>query len=186
VGIWWLFSILFGIVVASIASNKGRNAVGWFFLGFFFGLIALIAVCIVSNLKEERARHERARLERRRLMEELRMERLRNRDAHGRTEARLSIHDRAVGIDTTMVDPARALENRTPVNSGHAAESSLPAAEWYYAVDQTDRIGPLAFHELAERYRAGQFGIEDLIWKSGWAQWRRLGEVDGLVDALAS
>lgn len=44
----WLGS---AIACAIIAENKGRSTVGWFFLGFFFGVIALIVIATAPNSK---------------------------------------------------------------------------------------------------------------------------------------
>lgn len=38
-----------GIAAAVVAGNKGRNAAGWFILGFFFGPIALIVALVLSK-----------------------------------------------------------------------------------------------------------------------------------------
>lgn len=36
---------------AVIASNKGRSALGWFFLGCLFGIFALIVIAVISSNK---------------------------------------------------------------------------------------------------------------------------------------
>ncbi len=60
---------------AFVAREKDRNTLGWFFLGFFFSLIALLAICGVgrdrsnpkeydrSNPKEYRDKKEKLDLE---------------------------------------------------------------------------------------------------------------------------
>ena len=45
-----LQAIVFGSFSAFVASEKNRNSMGWFLLGFFFSFIALIAVCGVPKL----------------------------------------------------------------------------------------------------------------------------------------
>ena len=40
---------IFGIFCSYIASQKNRNPIVWFFLGFFFSLIALIAIGVVPS-----------------------------------------------------------------------------------------------------------------------------------------
>lgn len=42
--------VIFGCVCAHIAGNKGRNKVGYFFLGFFFFFIGVIIVLLVDDL----------------------------------------------------------------------------------------------------------------------------------------
>jgi len=44
--------LLFGIVSAVAASNKGRSGCGWFLLGVLLGPFAIILVLIIPNLKE--------------------------------------------------------------------------------------------------------------------------------------
>jgi len=41
--------LLFGIVSAVVASNKGRSGCGWFILGVLLGPIGLILVLVVSR-----------------------------------------------------------------------------------------------------------------------------------------
>lgn len=43
-------SLVCGIFAAIIASNKGRSAVGCFFLGLIFNLIAVLAVGFLSRV----------------------------------------------------------------------------------------------------------------------------------------
>jgi len=45
-------ALLFALITALIASNKGRNGLGWFFLGLLFGPIGLIWVLMVSSSKK--------------------------------------------------------------------------------------------------------------------------------------
>lgn len=40
----------FGVVTALAASTRGRSAVGWLILGFFFSAFALIAVLVTPSL----------------------------------------------------------------------------------------------------------------------------------------
>ena len=37
---------------ASIANSKGRSGLGWFLAALFFPVIALVAVCVSSDLKK--------------------------------------------------------------------------------------------------------------------------------------
>ena len=41
--------LLMAFITASIAGSKGRSRGAWGMLGFFFGLIALIAACCLSD-----------------------------------------------------------------------------------------------------------------------------------------
>ena len=180
---WILFNVAIGVICAIIAANKGRNAVGWFLIGFFLHFIGLIIVCVVSNLKEEQARYHRAAAERRRLREELKMERMRAKKFESLANRRLDVHDRALGIETAEEHAPPELAR--PVTAGAIAGPAKPKTDsWYYAPDGRDAIGPVSLDALADAYRNGQFGSADLVWKSGWKEWRALGEVDGLEDTL--
>ena len=59
-----------GLIAAAIAVSKGRNPVGWFFGGLFLGLVGVVIVSVLSNLKEEEARRQHAAKDRRRLREQ--------------------------------------------------------------------------------------------------------------------
>ena len=92
-----------GIICAIVANEKGRNPIGWFFLGFFFGLFAVIASLIVTNLKEIRDREEFMEIEQRRLREQLHQERIKSEKLRQYTQTRLDIHDRELQIDTRNI-----------------------------------------------------------------------------------
>ena len=53
-----IISISFAGICSGIAQSKGRSSVGWGFLGFFFGLIAVILIAVASNLEKEREMYE--------------------------------------------------------------------------------------------------------------------------------
>ncbi len=43
----WLFC---GIICAVMASNKNRNVPGWLFIGFIFGIFAVILLAVMKSL----------------------------------------------------------------------------------------------------------------------------------------
>lgn len=43
--------IIAGIICAVIAGTKGRSAIGWGILGFFFSIITLIVVIVIPSKK---------------------------------------------------------------------------------------------------------------------------------------
>ncbi len=96
---------IFGIICAVIAHNKGRSAIGWFFIGFFFHILALILVLVVSNLKEAKEKEAHVEMEQRRLREQLRQERLKTEQLRKYTQVRLDAHDQELDIDTRHVGP---------------------------------------------------------------------------------
>ena len=50
-GFWLLLAlpgfIVFGYLTSRVASSKGRDAAGWFFIGAFTGLFGLVAALIM-------------------------------------------------------------------------------------------------------------------------------------------
>lgn len=62
---WFFAGLLFGFLCQHVAVEKGRSSAGWFLLGFFFTLPALIAIAglpvieniqwMARNQKDERA-----------------------------------------------------------------------------------------------------------------------------------
>ena len=53
-----IISISFAGICSGIAQSKGRSSVGWGFLGFFFGLLAIIIIALASNLEKEKEMYE--------------------------------------------------------------------------------------------------------------------------------
>jgi uncharacterized membrane protein len=51
--LWWLISFVLWVVIMvwiyNIAKRKGRHALGWLILGFFFSLITLIVVLLLPS-----------------------------------------------------------------------------------------------------------------------------------------
>ena len=99
-GVQLIIAGICGLVAALIASHKGRSTVGWFFAGFFLGVVGVIIVACLSNLKEQQAYRERTESERRRLREQLRQERAKMEAYRQHSMGRLDAHDEALGIDT--------------------------------------------------------------------------------------
>ncbi len=102
---YFIIAGIIGVITALIASSKGRSAIGWFFIGFLLGLIGLIIVCVVGDLKKEQARQQRLRAENRRLREQVRKDRMVADRRHRKLNQRLGAHDRVLGVDT---DPGGA------------------------------------------------------------------------------
>jgi hypothetical protein len=89
-----------GVITAFVAQSKGRNALGWFFIGFLFSCIGLIVVCIMPDLEEEKARWRNADRERRLLKEKLRQEQMKNSVYQSQVNDRLDAHDQALNMNT--------------------------------------------------------------------------------------
>ena len=54
-----IFAIPCAIICGIIANSKGRNPIGWSIFGFFLTVIAIIVICVVSNVNEEREKDRR-------------------------------------------------------------------------------------------------------------------------------
>jgi len=121
--------IITGTISALIAHSKGRNPIGWFFVGFLLGLIGIIISLVMPNLKDAQAKEEQMEMEQRRLREQLRQERLKNEQFRKHTHARLDAHDDALQMDTRseiaelaerqielLKDGGEVLDHETDVN----------------------------------------------------------------------
>lgn len=50
--VYFLFyAIVFAVVSAIVANTKGRNPIAWFFLGFLFGIFALIVIFVLPKIE---------------------------------------------------------------------------------------------------------------------------------------
>jgi predicted Zn finger-like uncharacterized protein len=111
---FWMIAIILGIICAVLASYKGRSVVGWFFIGFLFGIFGLIVLLVISNLKEAKTKEEHVEMEQRRLREQLRQERLKTEQFRKYTQVRLDTHDRELDIDTRHIGPLLQQANIQP------------------------------------------------------------------------
>lgn len=168
-----LLLLCLALVVATIAHSRGRNPVGWFLLGIFFSLIALLLVVLLPNLREEAEREDLHRGEQERLKEEFKAERGRVRTRLAEAEARLDRHDRLAGVDTRP----------EPLLSGAAAQAPggvmppLPASSaprWYFEFEGQPR-GPEALSSLRLRLARGEIGPGTLVWREGLEDWMPAG-----------
>ena len=195
-----LIGLVMGAIAASIANSKGRSTVGWFFGGFFLGLIGIIIVACLSNLKQEEAMRMRDQQEKRRLREQLRQEQLKSESYRQYTMERLDAHDEHLGIDTR--DTQVALPGASPVASGTPAllgtempvkrptlnvgaapqsePSPGPGAEWYYSSGGESREGPFTIHEIQQLAAIGEVSDSTLVWGPGMADWTAFKDVPGL------
>jgi hypothetical protein len=182
-----LFPSVFGAICAVMAKNKGRNAVGWFFIGFFLGCLGLILIAVVSNLKEERARYERMRRKQRRLREQLKQERMKNEAFQGHVSKRLDRHDDELDIDTRQVASAEDIPLQLEAEFEPAPPGGMPALleEREWRVRFGNRISkPLTFARLKQLYAMGNIDNETQVRSDDHAEWRPIGEVPGLEAAL--
>lgn len=181
-----LVNLVFGGITAAIASSKGRNVVGWFFLGFFFACIAIIIIVCLPNLNEEQAKWAANDIEQRRLREQLRQEQMKNEALRQHTYARLDIHDKKLGIDTR--DVPTALPPGTPrqpvllTGAPAVPPPGLPAEDWY-TNEGGSQQGPYAYKLLHTRARQGTLPRDTLVWAHGMDEWQPADTVPNLFPS---
>ncbi len=149
-----IIMVICGIAAAAIAAGKGRNAVGWFFGGLLLGLIGVIVVACLSNLKEEREYRRQSESERRRLREQLRQERMKNEAYRRYSTERLDVHDHVLGVDTRtrlelpQGDGAAGLHT---LQSAHPAPEPASAAPPPASAPRSYAAPEEALEELVQR-----------------------------------
>jgi len=178
-----LIGLVFAAITAGIAHSKGRNTVGWFFLGLVGGCIALVIVLCLPNLKEEQAKWSANEIEQRRLREQLRQEQLKNEALRQHTAARLDQHDEKLGMDTRTAAPGLSLGptlKPTLLGSGPAVPPpGYPKDNWYTNEDG-EQQGPYTFTLLNSRARQGTLSSETLVWAEGMSDWQPAGTIPNL------
>ena len=168
----FVFLIITGAVTAWIASNKGRNAIGWFFAGFFFHFIAMIIVACLSDLRQEQAQRERDLLERQRLRERLRQEQLKNEAFRRHATARLDSHDQHLGIQTQGLGQLEAGQAKaTPQLEHSPQEEEGNESKWYFEV-AGETIGPKSQSALQSLFRKEKLGLTTLVCRENEETWR--------------
>ncbi len=195
--------LVFAVITACIASHKGRNVVGWFFIGLFTELIGLIIILCLSNRKVEEARLQAADTERRRLREQIRQERLKSEAYRQHVGQRLDTHDRVLDVDTRSTQPllggtmeslpggspeealTRMAQGGDPIAAAAAAAARSDGAQWYYELSgQT--VGPVAELILRQMIAARRIPANSLVWTEGFGQWAPADQVTQFRDVEPS
>ena len=171
-----------GGAVAAIAHGKGRSPVGWFFVGFFFGVIGLIVVLVSSNLNQEKYLRARQDEENRRLREQLRQERVKHETLREYTMRRLDAHDDVLGVDTRSLQalptentPAYlpAAEVATPQGvSPEPAPAPPPRSNAWYFEQNGETRGPISPETVQSMLAGGQISGTTLLWADHLPDWR--------------
>ncbi|MEZ6038706.1 MAG: DUF4339 domain-containing protein [Planctomycetota bacterium] len=172
------FYLIWGVICAAIASNRGRSAAGWFFIGLFLQCIGLILVLVLPDLKVQEEREKRVRLENRRLREQLNNERQVADQRHQHVERRLGVHDEALGVDTSRPPelPAAA--------PAPAQLTETSSAQWFYARDN-ERQGPVSTETIRHLLQARAIRGDTLVWSQGMQDWDELQNVGTFRGDLA-
>ena len=198
-GIGLVVGLICGLICVAIASSKGRNAVGWFFVGFLIGIIGLIICACMSNLNEEKARFAKIEQDRRRLREQLRQEQLKGEAFRLHAAQRLDAHDRSLGVDTrqttgllvggpaeqpkflpgspeealaAMSQPDTAMAEPTAAPNSAATNTAPPAESpiWFYE-NAGKTFGPIAGSQILAMIRQGAITNTTLLWRQGFDDW---------------
>lgn len=175
-----------GILCAFIAHSRGRSAVGWFFIGLFFSCLGLIVLLVIPDLKKLEAEKAKMLKENRRLRGEVRL----NREAANRQSsevaARLKVHDRALGIDTTHSENAQISSTAAahPISNATETKDSPHAAKQWYFMDDAGSQGPVTFKVLHSLWKAGQILPQYYVKSSDMKDWSRVEELPNLREAL--
>ena len=204
-----LFGVVWGIVAAAIASAKGRNVAGWFFGGFLGGLICVIVVACLSNLKTERRYRMQVEQANHRLREQLRQERIKTEAFREYSTSRLDAHDGALGMDTRaggpMLEggtsrrqlgsdnPADALNRMAADVSGEVGAQSPPtqatgaqAADaspvWFY-VHAGQSCGPVTKASIEKMLRERTLTRQSLLWAEGMVDWLPVSDLAAFANS---
>ncbi len=181
--------LITGAIAAAIASVKGRSVIGWFFGGLLLGLIGIIIVAVLPNLKEQRAREEQSEREARRLREQLRQERMKNEAFRRHATARLDRHDESLGLDTraanqpllTASDESAGHLPADPASSPNRLEATGPQdadgnGHWYYERNG-QAIGPTSVHNIRTLMDEGRLHGTSLVWTERLSDWTTAGSL---------
>ena len=172
--------LILTVIVAIVASSKGRSPVGWFFIGFFTNIIGLILILVLPDLKEEQAQRLRVEQENRRLREQLRQERLKQESFREYAQRRLDVHDDRLGIDTRTLTPLPqpAGAPLIPDDGQDAAQSSVQPANvvfprsaiWYYERNG-ETNGPVPAETIRQQLASGEIRGGTLVWAEHLKDW---------------
>ena len=177
--------VVFGVISAVVASSKGRNAVGWFFCGFFIGLIGLIIIACLPNLNEERNRRNYVDWQQRRVQEQIYQEQVKTQVFQQYTTARLDQHDQHLGLDTRPAN--QNLGYNTGGNQGYLPGQGQPqvnqqAAAWHVIASNNQRLGPLTSEQIMSLIHEQRLTPSSLAWSQQRNAWCQISEVQELAS----
>ncbi len=174
-----IFWLLFGVITAAIAHQRGRNALGWFFVGMIGGCFGIVLVLVLPDLKVEDAKAAASDRENRRLREQLQQERMKNQAFRGHATNRLDQHDDVLGVDTRSTAPDPEL---APPSAPAALTEGLPSDNWYVAEAGQAAEGPLELEQVRERVSSGSLDAKSLVWHADLGDWTKL--EDSVLSSL--
>ncbi len=179
-----IICLIFGFITAAIASAKGRNAIGYFFVGFFFSCFGLILILCLSNLNEEKARIQAQEIQNRRLKEQLRQEQMKLEALRQHATARLDRHDEALRMNSRSLGgdfaDTDAIAPSPPPNPNQLPAEETNLVEWYYVLAGRP-TGPVRRSDLLQELSRGYITNKTLVWNPTMKKWLELGQVPELI-----
>jgi hypothetical protein len=178
-----------GTICSFVAPTRGRSALGWFFIGFFFSCLGLIVLLVIPDLKKLEAEKQRMLAENRRLREQVKLNREVADRQHEAVASRLKAHDRALGVDTSQAPEAQMTsgENAPPAappplrNDG--LSNAFASKQWYF-VDEAGTQGPVTFKILRSVWKSGEFPAHYYVRSADMTEWSTIEKIPGLREAL--
>ena len=170
-----------GAITAAIAHGRGRNAAGWFVIGFLTFCIGIILVLVLPDLNLERQREADARDAWRRQREPIAPE-----GRHGYAQPAAAPYDAPDPQDAPL-----GADGFVQPLAGHAAQEARfgrPGAEpdpepqgsmvkeWFYERGGESR-GPVSEAAIRIGLQKGKIDGTTLVWREGMANWQALMEV---------
>ncbi|MBK8978516.1 MAG: DUF4339 domain-containing protein [Planctomycetes bacterium] len=168
---------VFGGICAAIAQSRGRNPVGWFFIGAVLPCIGLVLVLALPDLTLQQAHEARHRRRTRRLEEQLELHRHASDRRHAEVERRLDAHDQALGMDTAEPEQLTAAAPPPPLPGG--------AREWFYAIDGKQE-GPVDEDRIRQLWDQRLIDLDTLVWTAGMSDWSPLRRATTLRESIGA
>lgn len=158
---------LMGAICAAIANGRGRNPLGWFFIGVVAPCLGLILVLVLADLKKESEIKMREKRSRSKIQEELTQERMKNQAFRGHASNRLDAHDEHLGVDTRTT----AGGTLPPPPVPQELAGGIPSVGWYIVFPGMESEGPFSLPEMRERLTANQVTEKTLVWHESLEDW---------------
>lgn len=175
-GIQVLIMMVFAALCAALAHSRGRTPIGWFFIGFFFGCIALFVLLVLPNIKEEAAKHAALEDANRSLRERLRQEQMKNEAFRQHATQRLDSHDQKLNMDTRQTAPQLGRSPDEPQQLGAAEVEAEPDGPDWYFVENGGRVGPHSRAEMLQMMQHRRINAATQVWCEDLEGWMPLGQ----------
>lgn len=174
----FFLSIIVALIAAFIASNKGRNALGWFILclitsPFGLNIVFLIVLLILSDLNEIRGRHAVEAAWRRRHQESFDQERSLNRNFREHVIKRLDRQDEAIGLPPMDVEKPIDIP---PAPKEIVTYPMMGNGEWYLVINGKEQ-GPYPENEVITMLDNGKVSRDTYAWSEGMKDWVRANNI---------